>query len=120
MKPYFTLDQDNTVEIAPNFDTWMSWVRQNHDRMEVAITAYPHCHIRTTFLGVEANGAETSPPSVFETVIIGGPRDAETITATSWEQARQIHTQVCESIAREALDMDLAEFPDLLRSSPWS
>lgn len=104
MKPYFTLDEDNAVEIAPDFDTWMSWVRKNHDRMEVAITAYPDCHIRTTFLGVEAQGEETCPPSVFETVIIGGPRDAETITAVSWEQARQIHAQVCESLARESLD----------------
>jgi hypothetical protein len=104
MKPYFTLDANNAVELAPDFDSWMTWVRKNHGRMEVAITAYPHCHIRTVFLGVESNGEETCPPSVFETVIIGGPHDAKTVTATSWEEAKANHAHVSELLAREALD----------------
>lgn len=111
MKPYYTLDADNTVMVAPDFDAWMLWVRKHHDRMEVAITAYPHCHIRTVFLGVESSGEDTCPPSVFETVIIGGPHDSKTVTSTNFEEARKTHAQVSEIVAREALDVDFAGQP---------
>ena len=111
MKPYFTLDAENNVQMAPDFDAWMTWVRKHHGRMEVAITAYPHCHIRTVFLGVESSGSDTWPPSVFETVIIGGPHDAKTLPSASWEAARAAHAQVSETLAREALNEDHANAP---------
>ena len=110
MKPYYVLDRDNTVQLAENFDTWMSWVRKNHERMEVALTVYPHCHIRTMFLGVEANGEDRSPPAVFETVIIGGEHDGQATPAADWAQARHNHARLCEFMAKEALGLHSPSF----------
>lgn len=105
MKPYYVLDIDNRVVPESNFSAWIDWVRENADRMEVSITAYPHCHILTTFLGVESAGAdaEAIAPEVFETVIIGGPHDSKTVVASTWHEARQNHIRVSEALAREAL-----------------
>lgn len=103
MKPYFVLDRQNKVQLAADFDDWMSWVRKNHDRMEVALTVYPHCHIRTMFLGVEATGEDRVPPVVFETVIIGGQYDGRAVPAAEWEQAKHNHVRISEFLARDAV-----------------
>lgn len=110
MKPYYILEPDHSVRVAESFDQWMLWVRKNFEDMEVALTIYPHCHVRTAFLGVEVQGEEgTNPPTVFETVIIGGPHDAKSVAAQSWAEAHHNHVRISELLAKETLTADSSD-----------
>lgn len=94
---------------CPDLRTWAKWFEEG-DRRRVrekflAVTwlgfQIDTVHVSTIFLGVNHNWSGIGPPTLFETMIFGGPQDGWQERCSTWEEAEAMHKEAL-GIARAA------------------
>lgn len=94
---YYILKEDHEVVLEPDFTAWNTFMETMlgpifYDRDEEQDVT-----VSTIFLGRDCNifGLQSGKPHLFETMIIGGPRDSEIWRASTWEEADRVHRASC-------------------------
>lgn len=70
---------------------WAQWF-ETADR-KVDLTDTPHGRVSTVFLGIDHRLGGNGPPVLYETMVFGGPYDADGERYTTVENAREGHAR---------------------------
>jgi hypothetical protein len=97
---HYYLDGKRIIKAA-NLDVWLA----NIDMTQVGLYNSGVSLVSTIFTGIDTNQSVLKPenPMLFETLIIGGPRDGERTLSDTWENAEITHKKVCLSLNPDAI-----------------
>ena len=91
MGRYYVLCADGVVE-QPDFGQWVAWHASCYEKLRcVARTSVKFGTVVTVFLGVNMALAESAPPLLFETRVMGGWLDDQSQRYSTLEEARTGH-----------------------------
>jgi hypothetical protein len=93
---YYRLEGHEPVRVAD----LVQWAQGcDHAIRRVGWTYVGDARVSTIFIGIDWTEDETSPPLVFETVVLGGELDALQLKTATWAEAEAAHQAVCERLA---------------------
>ena len=81
----------------PDLMKWAKWF-ECADRI-VERTQIGECMVSTVFLGTDQNFGSVGPPILWETMILGGPRDGEQERYSTLSAAKEGHARIVEECA---------------------
>jgi hypothetical protein len=91
MGRYYVLCADGVAE-EPDFGQWVAWHASWYEKLRcVARTSVKFGNVVTVFLGVNMALAESDPPLLFETRVMGGWLDDQSERYSTLEEARAGH-----------------------------
>lgn len=86
-------------KVPVEIDDILEWGRQFEEANRVvAKTQIGESRVSTVFLGLDHNWSDDGPPLLFETMVFGGPLDQEQERCSTWEEAEEMHKQMCERV----------------------
>lgn len=115
---WYWLRPDHSIELGPEiedtaaFAEYAKWLYGKDDEGKfnkvVARTEIGDTLVSTVFLGLDHNHADTGPPLLFETLVMGGPNDQDMYRYRTWDKAIEGHERICREqvsgISREELE----------------
>lgn len=77
--------------IMVDYEDWVKWIKSNHPNRKVKQTQFNGGMVSTIFLGIDHNFSGFGEPLVFQSLVIGGINDGNSIRFTTWEEAEKGH-----------------------------
>jgi hypothetical protein len=86
----YTLDANHQPRLEPDVNKWLEWFKTANRR--VAVDEVNDSLVSTIFLAI--NNRNVVPPQLFETFVMGGPLNGETLHYDTWEHALHGHKKM--------------------------
>ncbi len=99
---HYYLDGKKIIK-ADNLDVWLA----NIDMVQVGLHKTDTVLVSTLFTGVDANQSILElEPLLFETLVIGGPKDGERFFSDTWANAEDTHKRICRLVGIPTKDIN--------------
>ena len=97
MSDKYILDGHNPVP-ARSLMEWTNWFVENQALRRVAEDTVGEVKISTVFLGIDYSFDSSGPPTLFETMIFGGPHNQWQKRCATWDEAEAIHARAVKLV----------------------
>ena len=94
---YFYILQGHTPVPVADGRLWARWFA-SADRHVAHTPLAPGVEVRTLFLGLNHEWRAAQPPLLFASLVCGGPRDGAQRHYSTWAEAEQGHTALCDQV----------------------
>lgn len=97
MPLYYILNASGVPVPCANRLLWIAWMQIRQHRI-IAQDRIGDIGVSTVFLGIDHNFVDVGPPVLWETLLVGGPRDGEIQRYQTQDAARAGHAKILNSL----------------------